>query len=169
MSGGAREEFDEFVRARYDRLCRTAYLLCGDWQHAEDLVQTALAKVYVAHRRGHVESLDAYVHRTLVTTRTSWWRRRWHGEVATETLPDSENPTDAFAAADRRDAVLAALATLPAAQRDVLVLRYFLDLSEADTASALGCAAGTVKSRTQRALETLRTRGLLDNDEVTHA
>ncbi len=67
----ARTEFDDYVRARYDRLVRSAYLLCGDWQHAEDLVQTALAKAYVAHRRGHVESLDAYVHRTLVNARAS--------------------------------------------------------------------------------------------------
>lgn len=169
MTGSdARAEFDDFVRARYDRLTRSAYLLCGDWQHAEDLVQTALAKAYVAFQRGHVESLDAYVHRTLVTTRASWWRRRWHGEVATGALPDRETTADAYGDVDRRRAVTDALATLPAKQRDVLVLRYFLDLSEADTASALGCSPGTVKSRTHRALETLRGRGLLTEDEVSH-
>jgi RNA polymerase sigma-70 factor (sigma-E family) len=167
--GVAREDFDTFVRARYDRLCRTAYLLCGDWQHAEDLVQTALAKTYVAARRGHVESLDAYVHRALVNTRTSWWRRRWHGEVATEALPDTAHPTDAYDASDRRAQVVAALATLPVKQRDVLVLRYFLDLSEADVARALGCSPGTVKSRTSRALDSLRRTGLTNDDEVAHA
>jgi RNA polymerase sigma-70 factor (ECF subfamily) len=170
MGGVARDEFDEFVRARYDRLCRTAYLLCGDWQHAEDLVQTALAKTYVAARRGHVESLDAYVHRTLVTTRASWWRRRWHGEVATATLPDTAAPTDVYDAADRRAQVLAALATLPAAQRDVLVLRYFADVSEAGTAAALGVSPGTVKSRASRAIAALRASGLLTDieEEVVH-
>lgn len=166
----AREEFDEFVRTRYDRLCRTAYLLCGDWQHAEDLVQTALAKAYVAHRRGRVDSLEPYVHRTLVTTRASFWRRRWHGEVATATLPDTATTTDAYDAADRRAQVLAALATLPRTQRDVLVLRYFADCSEADTARALGCSPGTVKSRASRALATLRASGLLTDakEEITH-
>lgn len=167
MSGDARGEFDEFVRARYDRLCRTAYLLCGDWQHAEDIVQTALAKTYVAVRRGHVESLDAYVHRALVTTRASWWRRRWHGEVATAALPDAAMATDDYADADRRQSVLAALATLPAKQRDVLVLRYFADVSEADTARALGCSPGTVKSRASRALAALRASGVLAHDEET--
>ena len=158
---GAREEFEDFVRARYDRLCRTAFLLCGDWQHAEDIVQTALARSYVAHRRGHVESLDAYVHRTLVTTHASWWRRRWHGEVATGALPDRPATTDDYADADLRAAVLQALATLPAAQREVLVLRYFADVSEADTARALGCSPGTVKSRASRAVAALRANGLL--------
>jgi RNA polymerase sigma-70 factor (sigma-E family) len=166
---GDPREFDEFVRARYDRLCRTAYLLCGDWQGAEDLVQTALAKCYVAYRRGHVDSLDAYVHRAIVTTRASWWRRRWHGEVATGALPETAAHTDDYAAADRRAAVLAALRTLPGAQREVLVLRYVADLSEADTARALGCSPGTVKSRTSRALAALRASGVLLQEEVGHA
>jgi RNA polymerase sigma-70 factor (sigma-E family) len=156
-------DFDEYVRARHERLCRVAYVLCGDWQHAEDLVQSTLAKAYVAHRRGHVENLDAYVHRALVTTQASWWRRRWHGEVATAALPDSAAP-DAYAAVDRRRAVTGALGTLPAAQRSALALRYLADLSEADTAAALGCSVGTVKSRVSRALATLRTTGLLTDD-----
>ncbi|HEU0129425.1 MAG TPA: SigE family RNA polymerase sigma factor [Mycobacteriales bacterium] len=170
MTGNGREEFEEFVHARYDRLCRTAFLLCGDWQHAEDIVQTALAKSYVAFRRGHVESLDAYVHRAVVTTRASWWRRRWQGEVATGALPDRAAATDDYAEADQRSAVRAALAALPAKQREVLVLRFFADVSEADTANALGISAGTVKSRVSRALATLRANGLLaeqpDPDET---
>jgi RNA polymerase sigma-70 factor (sigma-E family) len=162
-----REEFEDFVRARYDRLCRTAFLLCGDWQHAEDLVQTALAKSYVAFRRGHVDSLDAYVHRALVTTRASFWRRRWHGEVATGALPDTPTTTDDYAAVDLRHAVRRALATLPAKQREVLVLRYFADVSEADTARALGCSPGTVKSRVSRAVAALRATGLLTEQPDT--
>ncbi|HVF04592.1 MAG TPA: SigE family RNA polymerase sigma factor [Frankiaceae bacterium] len=161
-----RAEFDEFVRARYERLCRTAYLLCGDWQHGEDLVQTTLAKAYVAHRRGRIDSLDAYVHRALVTTQVSWWRRRWHGEVATGELPEHPD-ADAYGAADRRDAVVRALATLPAAARAVLVLRYFADLPEAECARLLNCSVGTVKSRASRALATLRASGVL-TEEVDH-
>ena len=157
---GTREEFDEFVRARYERLCRTAYLLCGDWQHAEDLVQTTLAKAFVAHRRGHVESLDAYVHRALVNTRASWWRRRWHGEVSTEVLPEHA-ARDEYGASDRRHAVVRALATLSPKLRSVLVLRYFGDLTEAECARLLGVSVGTVKSRASRALATLRDTGLL--------
>ncbi len=164
-------EFDEFVRGRHDRLCRVAYVLCGDWQHAEDLVQTALAKTYVAFRRGSVDSLDAYAHRTLVNTHASWWRRRWHGEVATGALPDRTTEGDDYAAADRRNAVMAALATLPPKQRAVLALRYLADLTESDTARALGCSVGTVKSRANRALATLRAARLLtdENPEAVRA
>lgn len=161
-------EFEDYVRARHERLCRVGYVLCGDWQHAEDLVQTALAKTYVAHRRGHVVNLDAYAHRALVTTHRSWWRRRWHGEVATATLPEPADG-DAYAAVDRRSAVVAALATLPARQRTVLALRYLADLSEAETAAALGCPVGTVKSTANRALGTLRASGLLTDPEAVDA
>ena len=162
-------EFDDFVRTRHERLCRIAYVLCGDWQHAEDLVQTALAKTYVAFRRGGIESLDAYTHRTLVTTHASWWRRRWHSEVPTSALPDSTTARDAYAAADLQAAVLTALSTLPARQRAVLALRFLADLSEADTAAAMGCARGTVKSCTNRALATLRDSGLLTEREAVDA
>jgi RNA polymerase sigma-70 factor (sigma-E family) len=138
LPGVSDAAFDEFVRGRHERLCRVAYVLCGDWQHAEDIVQTALAKTYVAYRRGHVESLEAYAHRAVVTARASWWRRRWHGEVATEALPDTA-AADELAPSDQRDAVLAALATLPLPQRRVLALRYLADLTETETARVLGC------------------------------
>lgn len=161
-------EFDDYVRARHERLCRVAYVLCGDWQHAEDLVQTALAKTYVAQRRGRIDNLDAYVHRALVNTHHSWWRRKWHGEVATATLPDHAAP-DVYDAADAHATVLAALATLPPRQRAVLALRFLSDLSEAETADALGCAVGTVKSAANRALATLRATGLLTDPEAVDA
>ncbi|HVE99318.1 MAG TPA: SigE family RNA polymerase sigma factor [Mycobacteriales bacterium] len=158
--------FDAFVRARYSSLCRVAFVMCGDWQQAEDLVQTALAKTYVAACRGGVDSLDAYVQRVLVTTRATWWRRRWHGETPSADLP--EHPTsDAYEDADRRSAVLAALATLPAPQRAVLALRFLQDLSEEETGRVLGCPVGTVKSRTARALRTLRDSGLLADKHET--
>src|SRR5688500_17069878 len=124
MTDDRRDEFDDFVRARHERLCRVAYVLCGDWQHAEDIVQTALAKVYEVHRRRRIDDLDAYAYRAVVTTRASWWRRRWHGEVATGALPEPAAATDGYADVDQRRTVLAALAALPPAQREVLALRY---------------------------------------------
>ena len=162
MTGGAGvdEEFDAFVRARYDRLCRVAYLSCGDWQHAEDLVQTALAKTYLAYRRGRVQSLDAYAFRVVTTTTVSWWRRRWHGELVSETLPDASGHDD-LDVVDLRRTVLRAMAAISAPHRAVLALRYLADLSEEDTARALGCSVGTVKSRSARALAALRATGLL--------
>jgi RNA polymerase sigma-70 factor (sigma-E family) len=158
-----REEFDEYVRARHDRLCRVAFLVCGDWQHAQDLVQNALAKTYVVYRRGRIENLDAYVHRAVATAGATWWRRRWHGELAIGSLPETAGADD-YDRADTRGAVLAALATLPRTQRAVLALRYLADLSEADTALALGCSPGTVKSSASRALATLRESGLLTDE-----
>jgi len=160
-------DFDDFVRARHERLCRVAYVLCGDWQLAEDLVQTALAKTYVAQRRHRIESLDAYVHRALVNTHHSWWRRKWRGEVATAVLPD--RATDPYDAIDVHATVLAALATLPDRQRAVLALRYLADLSETDTAAALGCPVGSVKSAANRALAALRATGLLTDPEAVDA
>lgn len=162
MSGD--EDFDGYVRARYDRLCRVAYVLCGDRHRAEDLVQTALAKTYEARRRRGVDNLDAYVHRTLVTTQASWWRRRWHGEVSTGALPDVA-ADDAYSDTDTRATVLAALGRLPSSQRAVLALRYLEALSEQETAQALGCAVGTVKSRAARGLAALREAGLLTDLE----
>src|SRR4029450_6134581 len=86
-------EFREFVGARSSSLLRTAYLLVGDWAHAEDVLQTALTKTYLARRRiGDLEAVEAYARRVLVTTATSWWRRRWHGERPTEIMPERAGP-----------------------------------------------------------------------------
>src|SRR5688500_20005657 len=101
MTDDRRDEFDDFVRARHERLCRVAYVLCGDWQHAEDIVQTALAKVYVVHRRRPIDDLEGYAYRAIVTTRASFWRRRWHGEVPTGALPESQT-ADEYGAVDER-------------------------------------------------------------------
>ncbi len=97
----------------------------------------------------------------MVTTYTDWWRRRWNGESPTEVLPDAPAGDEADRVDVRRD-VLAALATLPRGQRAVLVLRYFDDLSEAQTAAALGVSVGTVKSQASRALAALRSSPLID-------
>ncbi|MEV4538872.1 SigE family RNA polymerase sigma factor [Asanoa sp. NPDC049518] len=152
------DDFREFVAARSPALLRTAYLLTGDWATAEDLLQTALTKIYLAWRRlGEIEAVEPYARRVLVNTSISWWRRRWHGERPTEVLPER-------AVADRvdeqleRDALWRHVQSLPARQRAVLVLRFYEDLSEAQTAAILDISTGTVKSQTSRALSTLRGR-----------
>jgi RNA polymerase sigma-70 factor (ECF subfamily) len=152
------KEFREFVAARSGALLRTAYLLAGDWATAEDLLQTALTKTYLAWKRlGTIEAVEPYTRRVLVNTATSWWRRRWHGERPTEKLPDVPGP-DQHQEAIERDALWQHVRSLPARQRAVLVLRFYEDLSEAQTAELLDISAGTVKSQTARALATLRRR-----------
>ncbi len=150
------EAFDEYVRTRGQRLIRTAYLLVGDAHAAEDLVQNALASALVSWRRlRDVADMDAYMYTALVHARSRSWRRRWHGEIPSERLPES--PTvDETARLDRYDELLAALRELPAGQREAVVLRYFEDLTEAQTAQLLRCSVGTVKSQTSRGLAKLR-------------
>jgi RNA polymerase sigma-70 factor (sigma-E family) len=137
---------------------RTAYLLAGDWATAEDLLQTALTKTYLAWKRlGEIEAVEPYARRVLVNTATSWWRRRWHGERPTEVLPERAAP-DQIEERVERDALWRHVQALPARQRAVLVLRFYEDLSEAQTADLLNISTGTVKSQTARALNTLRRR-----------
>jgi RNA polymerase sigma-70 factor (sigma-E family) len=149
--------FREYVVARSPALTRAAWLLTGDRTAAEDLVQNALVRMWSRWARIERDgSVDAYARRVLVTTYINGWRRRWRGEVPTEVLPDGPAATDAHAATDLRLSVRRALAELPPRQRAVVVLRYFEDLTEAQTADALGCSVGTVKSQTARALARLR-------------
>lgn len=155
-------EFSSYVAARHGALTRTAFLLTGDHHAAEDLVQTALARAYLAWRRIHDRSaVDTYVRRIMVNEHTAWWRRAWrHRETSTAVLPDRA-ATDpggdpASGLTDRDGELWHLLRALPAHQRAAIVLRYFEDLSEAETAEVLGCSIGTVKSRTHRALATLR-------------
>ncbi|WP_319459114.1 SigE family RNA polymerase sigma factor [Micromonospora sp. RTP1Z1] len=152
------EEFREFVAARSGALLRTAYLLAGDWATAEDLLQTALTKTYLAWKRlGGIEAIEPYTRRVLVNTSTSWWRRRWHGERPTDVLPERAGVDEIEQQLDR-DALWRHLSALPARQRAVLVLRFYEDMSEAQTAALLEISPGTVKSQTSRALSTLRRR-----------
>jgi RNA polymerase sigma-70 factor (sigma-E family) len=156
----ARAPFEEFVATRGQALHRTAYLLTGDWALAEDLLQTALARAYPRWGRIASDNPEVYLRRVLVNTWSSWWRRRWRGEVPTERLVDAAGPDD-YAAADRRDAVQAALAGLPKRQRAVIVLRFHEDMTEAQVADALGISVGTVKSQTAKALAKLRADAAL--------
>jgi RNA polymerase sigma-70 factor (sigma-E family) len=157
------KEVTAFVRARYVSLLRTAFLLCGDRGKAEDLVQTTLAKTVVAWSRlQHSDSIDHYVQRVLVNTfvtsrrRRSWWEQPLGGLV--------ESPgRDEFVAVEQRDQLGRALDPLPARQRAAVVLRFYEDLSERDTARALGCSVGTVKSLSSRGLQTLLKQCVLAN------
>ncbi|MFG1803383.1 SigE family RNA polymerase sigma factor [Micromonospora carbonacea] len=152
------EEFREFVAARSGALLRTAYLLTGDWATAEDLLQTALTKTYLACKRlGGIEAIEPYARRVMVNTSTSWWRRRWHGERPTEVLPERAGVDEIEQQLDR-DVLWRQLRALPSRQRAVLVLRFYEDMSEAQTAALLEISPGTVKSQTSRALATLRRR-----------
>ncbi|MGH3682652.1 MAG: SigE family RNA polymerase sigma factor, partial [Natronosporangium sp.] len=162
------EEFREFVAARSSALLRTAYLLAGDWATAEDLLQTALTKTYLAWKRlGGIEAVEPYTRRVLVNTATSWWRRRWHGERPTEVLPERPGP-DRHEQALERDLLWRHVRALPARQRAVLVLRFYEDQSEAQTADLLEISPGTVKSQTARALATLRRRLAAEGVGVVH-
>ncbi len=164
MDEHAREAFRGFVAARSPALLRTAYLLTGQRADAEDLLQTALAKTYLAWDRiREREALDSYVRRVMVNTQTSRWRRRKVDEYPTETLPERAAGRDAADDIALHDALWEALRGLPTRQRAMLVLRFYEDLSEADTAELLGVSAGTVKSTTSRALAKLRVHpGLRD-------
>ncbi|GAA3264949.1 MULTISPECIES: SigE family RNA polymerase sigma factor [Streptomyces] len=156
-SGSARD-FETFVGACGPRLLRMAWLLTGDAHQAEDLLQTALAKVWPKWSRIAEEHPEAYVRKTLVTTHASWWRRRWRGEVPHGELPDQPSAGgDPFAAVDLEQSLAAAVRSLPRRQRAVLVLRYLEDLSVEETAQIMGCRPGTVKSQSVKALRTLRT------------
>jgi len=151
-------EFREFVTGRSPALLRTAYLLGGDWATAEDLLQVALTKTYLAWLRlGTIEAIEPYARRVLVNTATSWWRRRWHGERPTDVLPDMP-ASDGLDERLERDRLWRHVVTLPARQRAVLVLRFYEDQSEAETARLLGVSVGTVKSQCARALVSLRAR-----------
>ena len=146
-------DFEGFVRARGGALHQTAFLLTGDWGLAEDLLQTALARSYL--RWGRIDDHEGYVRRVLVNTYSSWWRRRWRGEVPHGELPDTV-PDDRWGDVDARAALWAALARLPRRMRAVVVLRFHEDMTEAAVADALGISVGTVKSQCAKALAKLR-------------
>ncbi len=165
------EGFREFVALRSRSLLRTAWLLTGDWHTAQDLVQTALAKTWPRWGRlTRQDQPELYVRRVMVNTYATWWRRKWRGEVPSETLADDAATGDLYGDVDLRETVQAALASLPRRQRAAVVLRYFDDLTEAQAADVLGCSVGTVKSQTSRALAKLRVSPLLATlmpEEVT--
>jgi RNA polymerase sigma-70 factor (sigma-E family) len=152
------EDFERYVARRQPALLRTAYLLTGDRHTAEDLVQTAFARAWLAWPRiREPAGVDAYVRRTLINTQRSSWRRRRVPELVTDCVPEPREhgpgPT-----IDLHGVLWEALAELPRQQRATLVLRYYEDLPNAEIARVLGVSVGTVKSNTSRALARLRQR-----------
>jgi RNA polymerase sigma-70 factor (sigma-E family) len=156
-------EFDRFVAGRYASLVRSAFLLIGDRGEAEDLVQSALYRTFRSwHRLTAAEAAEAYTRTTMLRLALRWRRRRWRGEIPTDQVPEEAGRAGGSVSGVDAVDVGRALDSLPIQQRAVLVLRYFDDLSEAQTAAALGCSVGTVKSRASRAIAALRAGQRLD-------
>jgi RNA polymerase sigma-70 factor (sigma-E family) len=150
------EQFREYVAERGGVLLRAAMLIAADRAEAEDLLQSALAKTYLAWDRIHdPASLDGYVRRAMVNTQITWWRRRRLDVYPTDELPD-QAVDDHTVRSDLHDALGRALQRLPRRQRLAVVLRYYEDMSEAEIADALDISVGTVKSTVSRAMAKLR-------------
>jgi RNA polymerase sigma-70 factor (sigma-E family) len=161
------EEFGEFMRNRASPLHQSAYLLCGDWHLAHDLVQDTLVKAYQHWSRvRQADSPEAYVRRILLNEARGRWRGR-ERTAAVSRFPEGREPAapDATDEVARRVGLLQALHALPFRQRATVILRYLEGMSERETAAALGCSEGTVKSQSARALGTLRS--YLDRTEST--
>lgn len=152
-------DFEAYMLARQPSLLRTAYLLTGDRHGAEDLVQIAFSRLYLSWEKvQRREAIDGYVRRILVNEHHSLWRRAWkRRESSTDVVPEQAPHRDRHDEGTR-DAVWEFVQTLPRNQRAVVVLRYYEDLSEAETADVLGISVGTVKSQASRALAGLRDR-----------
>ena len=150
-------EFRDYVACRWTWLVQAAVLLTGDAGHAEDLAQTALARVFSSWSRVRAaDDMDAYTMRILINQNKNRFRKRRVPESLTAAPPErwGGDPTSRV---DQWAGLLAALASLPKRQREVVVLRYWEDYSEAQTARILGCSVGTVKSQSSKALAKLRT------------
>ena len=160
ISGGA-EGFEHWVLATAPRMRRIAFLLTGDLETAGDLLQSAYAKALPRWDRiSQTASPEAYLHRIMVNQRTSWWRRSRNREYAVAEIPERAWRVGGPIETDRvveSQALLTALKSLPEKQRATVVFRYYCDLSEAETADAMGCSVGTVKSSASRGLAHLRT------------
>lgn len=147
--------FSEFVRARRTHLRRIAYAICGDWHRADDLVQTALVKLYVAWPRVRRDGREeAYVRTIIVRANVDEHRRPWRRE--SPGLPEVDRPAPEGLPVEERSALFEAIQQLPVMQRKVVVLRHWLGLSVTETAHELRIGEGTVKSHSSRALESLR-------------
>ena len=163
-------DFEDWVLATAPRMRRLAFLLTGDLDTAPDLLQSAYAKVLPRWDRvSAMGSPEAYLHRVMVNLRTSWWRRHRNREYAVSEVPESAWPVGSPSEGDRdldrvveSQRLLAALKAMPERQRVTVVLRYYCDLSEPQTAEAMHCSLGTVKSNASRGLAQLRR--LLDDE-----
>jgi RNA polymerase sigma-70 factor (sigma-E family) len=154
----ADDEFVAYYAARADRLRNTAYLLCGDWHFAEDLMQVAVTKLYQAwHRIERHHSLDQYARRVLLRAFLDERRRPWRREYSTmPNNPALDRVAPDSPSTDERMVLRSALQRIPKRRRAVLVLRFFADQSVEQVADILGCSTGTVKSQTAHGLANLR-------------
>ena len=150
-------EFREFMHARWPAMVRLAYGLTGDQGHAEDVAQAAFARAYASWPRvKRSGDPDAYVRQIVINENRNRFRKHRVAEQLTDSVLIDVPWTDATHESDERSALIAALQRLGPRQRAVIVLRYWLDLTEQETAAALNCSVGTVKSQASRALATLR-------------
>jgi RNA polymerase sigma-70 factor (sigma-E family) len=164
VNSARHEEFRDYVADRGPALMRIAVRLTGDRAEAEDLLQSALAKTYLAWDRIQDRAaVDGYVRRAMVNTRISWWRHRKLEVYPTDELP--EQPVDDHTGTtELHDALGRALDKLPERQRLAVKLRYYEDMPETEIAKVLGVSIGTVKSTVSRAMAKLRDDALLEAD-----
>lgn len=154
---GVDADFTAFVTAQGSRLLRLAELITGDPHRAADLTQTALERAYLRWHRIEADDPTAYVRRIIVNSYRDWWRLRRNHEVSVESVPERPEPWDLAERQAQQDVVAAGLRTLTRRERQVVVLRFYSDLSEAAIAEELRIAPGTVKSCLSRALRRLRS------------
>ena len=169
MSAESDEEFREFMRGRWPAMVRLAYGLTGDLGHAEDVAQAAFARAYASWSRvARTGDPDAYVRRIVINENNSRFRRRRVTERLVDAVPEPSGQRAASAgdALGASEALLKALRRLGPRQRAVVVLRFWMDMSEAETAAALDCSVGTVKSQASRALAALRGSAELMEGEL---
>jgi RNA polymerase sigma-70 factor (sigma-E family) len=162
MDASADGEFSQFMQGRWSQLVRLGYGLTGDLQTAEDLAQTAFARAYASWSRvSKADNPDAYLRRIIVNANRNRFRKVRVSELLTDSLPDLASPADGAGQRADRAALVQALMKLSYGQRAVVVLRYWLDLSETETAAILGCSVGNVKSQAARGLAKLRASDTL--------
>jgi RNA polymerase sigma-70 factor (sigma-E family) len=169
VSAESDEEFRDFMRGRWPAMVRLAYGLTGDLGHAEDVAQAAFARAYASWSRvARTGDPDAYVRRIVINENNSRFRRRRVAESLVDAVPEPSGPRSADTADALGDsaALMKALRRLGPRQRAVIVLRFWMDMSEAETAAALDCSVGTVKSQASRALAALRGSAELMEGEL---
>jgi RNA polymerase sigma-70 factor (sigma-E family) len=162
MDAAEDAEFSDFMHGRWAQVVRLGYGLTGDLQIAEDLAQTAFARAYASWPRvRRAADPDAYVRKIVVNANLNRFRKRRVIEHLTGTVPEVAQPGDPAGRHEDRAALMAALLRLPYGQRAVVVLRYWLDMTEAEVAAVMGCSVGNVKSQASRALAKLRNSAAL--------
>ena len=169
MSAESDEQFREFMRGRWPAMVRLAYGLTGDLGHAEDVAQAAFARAYASWARvAGTGDPDAYVRRIVINCNNSRFRKRRVAESLVDAVPElpGRRAADTADALSDSAALLKALRRLGPRQRAVIVLRFWMDMSEAETAAALHCSVGTVKSQASRALAALRGSAELMEGEL---